>query len=59
MRIKPPPHPKTYFDAVKDYQTAADHLMAGVKGLTTFNPAYFLYAPIPNQLDARGLEGAP
>jgi hypothetical protein len=44
MRAKQPPHPKAYFDAAKDYQVAADHLMAGVKGLTTFDPVYFLYA---------------
>jgi hypothetical protein len=44
MATKQDRHPKAYFDAAKDYQTAADHLMVGVKGLTTFDPVYFLYA---------------
>jgi hypothetical protein len=44
MKVHQPGHPKAYFDAAKDYQTAADHLMLGVKGLTTFDPVYFLYA---------------
>ena len=42
--VKQPPHPKAYFDAAKDYQVAADHLMLGVRRLTTFDPVYFLYA---------------
>jgi hypothetical protein len=37
-------HPKAYFDAAKDYQTAADRLMLNAQGLLTFDPIYFLYA---------------
>ena len=44
MMVKQPPHPKAYLEAAKDYQVAADHLMLGVRRLTTFDPVYFLYA---------------